>query len=81
MRDVTANSHETPIDLDEDEVSKQGFVIVWLGDKKERNLTDYFNVSETGWYAIGDNALLPFGPFDTSEQAFNAFRAYLLMEI
>jgi len=74
MRDVTANSHETSLDADPEDIE---FVVVWLGDDKERGLTDFYGVTEIGWYAIASMALLPYGPYDTSEAAYNGFKSYL----
>jgi hypothetical protein len=77
MRDVTANSHETPLDLSDEAVNELEFIVAWLGDEKEANLTTYFGVKSVGWYAIASNALLPWGPYNTSKEAYDSFKAYL----
>lgn len=77
MRDPKANSHETPIDLPDAEAEQLEFIVAWLGDEKEVNLTTYFGIKERGWYLIFSSALTPLGPYDTSELANKAFYEYV----
>ena len=76
MRDKSATSHETSIDIPGEEID--GPMILWLGDEKEAALTNYFQEhldSEPGWYWI-ISFLTPRGPFDTSKEAYDDFNDY-----
>jgi hypothetical protein len=77
MRDPNANSHETPMDLPDADAEELEFIVAWLGDKKEENLTTYFGIKERGWYVIFSSALSPLGPFNTSKEAHDSFFEYV----
>lgn len=77
MRDKTANSHETPMDLPDEEVAKLDFLVVWLGDDKEANISRYFGINNPGWYVAFTDALYPLGPFNTSKEAHDGWFKYL----
>lgn len=71
--DPFANSHETPMDEAEPEV-----VVVWLGDEREKALTEFFEglIPSVGWYWVL-SILPPKGPFKTSRDAFEAYKSYI----
>jgi hypothetical protein len=73
IADPFANSHETPIDEKEPEV-----VVVWLGDEKEKALTEFFEgfIPRVGWYWILF-VLPPHGPFSTSKEAKDDYDSYM----